>query len=96
MRINPATNRITAAIRLPGWPSAIAAGSRALWVTEGPPDSPGRHVWKINPATNRLVGQVVLPGNLFSALDDVAVAADGSVWVTAFDANTVLRIKPRP
>jgi DNA-binding beta-propeller fold protein YncE len=95
VRINPATNRITATIALPGSPATMAATNTAVWVAEGPPDTPGHRVWKINPAKNRVVGQVVLPKNLYSSLDDVAVAADGSVWITAFDANSVLRIKPR-
>lgn len=93
IRIDPATNSVSATIRLPAAGSVITATDSAVWVTEGPQDSPGSHLWKINPATNQLVGQVTL-GGLPSALDDVAVGDDGDVWVSEFDTDKVLRIHP--
>jgi streptogramin lyase len=92
VRIDPANNTIAARIRLPGPASALNGTDSAIWVAEGPPDSPGSHLWKIDPATNRVTGQVKLGRS--SALDDVAVSDDGSVWVSLFDADLVLRIRP--
>ena len=92
VRIDPATNRATATIRLPADGSVVTATDNAVWVAEGPGDSPGSHLWKIDPATNQVVGQVNL--GLASALDDVVVGDDGDVWVSAYDSNQVLRIHP--
>ena len=93
IRIDPATNSVGATIRLPSAGSAMTATDSAVWVAEGPPDSPGSHLWKINPATNQVVGQVTLGGTP-SALDDLAVGDNGDVWVSEFDTNKVLRIHP--
>jgi streptogramin lyase len=92
-RLDPATSdTIAATIRVPGPASALNGTDSAIWVAEGPPDSPGSHLWKIDPATNRVTGQVKLGRS--SALDDVAVSDDGSVWVSLFDTDLVLRIRP--
>jgi streptogramin lyase len=92
VRIDPTNDTIAATIRLPGPASALNGTDSAIWVAEGPPDSPGSHLWKIDPATNRVSGQVKLGRS--SALDDVAVSDDGSVWASLFDADLVLRIGP--
>lgn len=92
IRIDPAANSVSATIQLPAPGVTVAATDNAVWVAEGPPDSPGSHVWKIDPATNRVVGQVNL--GLASSLADVAVGNDGDVWVSAFDSNQVIRIHP--
>lgn len=93
IRIDPTANSVSATIRLPAAGSSLTAKDSAVWVAEGPPDSPGSHLWKIDPATNRVVGQVKL-GGFPSALDDVAVDENGDVWVSEFDTDTVLRIHP--
>jgi streptogramin lyase len=92
VRIDPATNRVSATIPLPTAGSVLTATDSAVWVAEGPPDAPGSHLWKIDPATNQVVGQVEL--GLASSLADVAVSTDGDVWVSAFDLDKVLRIHP--
>jgi streptogramin lyase len=93
VRIDPATNSVSATIGLPAAGSIVAAGDGAVWVAEGPPDSPGSHLWKIDPATNHVVGQVKL-GGVPSSLDDLAVGDDGDVWVSEFDTDTVVRVQP--
>ena len=92
IRIDPAANSVSATINLPTAGCAVTATDSAVWVAEGPPDTPGSHLWKIDPATNQVVGQVKL--GLSSSLADVAVGDDGDVWVSAFDSNQVLRIHP--
>jgi YVTN family beta-propeller protein len=93
IRIDPASNSVSATIRLPAPGSAVTATDTAVWVAEGPGDSPGSRLWKIDPATNRVAGQVRL-GGIPSALDDLAVGEEGDVWVSAFGTNQVLRVHP--
>jgi streptogramin lyase len=92
VRIDPASNTVAADVHVPGLVSVLTASDSAVWAAEGPSDRPGSHLWKINPATNRVVGQVKLGHS--SALDDLAVGDDGSVWVSLFDADLVLRVRP--
>jgi DNA-binding beta-propeller fold protein YncE len=91
VRISPATNRVVAAIRLPSAGAVLTASGTGVWVTQGPADNPGSHLWKIDVRTNRVVGQVRL--GRWGMLDDVAVGDDGSVWVSLFDADRVLHVR---
>jgi DNA-binding beta-propeller fold protein YncE len=93
IRIDGRTNRILATVRLPGEGSTLTAARSGVWVTQGPGDSPGRFLWKLDPGSNTVVEKVLLGPP--SALDDVAVAADGSIWVTEFDRDLVIRIDAR-
>ncbi len=93
LRIDPASGSVVANIELPDLAFPVeAAPNGTIWVGE---DSgiAHPHLWKIDPATNALAGQVDL-GNVTSSIQDLAVAADGTVWASLFDANLVLRIKP--
>jgi streptogramin lyase len=93
LRIDPATGTVVATVVLPGLASSVAATPNGtVWVVE---QSGTSHplLWAIDPTTNTLAGQVDL-GNVTSQYDDLTVAADGSVWVSLFDANVVLRIQP--
>jgi DNA-binding SARP family transcriptional activator/DNA-binding beta-propeller fold protein YncE len=106
VRIN-AAGRVTHRIAIPGEPTRIAAGDRAVWVITRGHNGPGEWrpthgtspaVWQIDPTTNEPVTRIPL------ALTPVRIALGaGSVWVTAqrvvsstgssFDA-TVFRIDP--
>lgn len=95
IRIDPATNSVSATIKLPTVGGVLTATDSAVWVTQGPPDSFRSLVWKIDPATNRVAGQVKLGlGPVGDLLADIAVGADGDVWVSAFDTGRILRIHP--
>jgi DNA-binding beta-propeller fold protein YncE len=97
IRIDPATNNVSAPIRLRTVGGAMAATDSAVWVTQSLPDSNGfgSLFWKIDPATNRIVGEVKLGlGPIGDVLADVAVGSEGDVWVSGFDTNQVLRIHP--
>ncbi len=78
-RVDPATNRVAATIRVAGGEAAaraVVAGADAVWVAVA---SPGMLV-RVDPATNRTTATVRLGRPL---LDPVGVAAtDGAVWVT--------------
>jgi DNA-binding beta-propeller fold protein YncE len=93
VRIDPATNMVDATIPLPADGAELTASDDAIWVDEGPLDSSGSHLWKIDPTTNTVVGQVTIPG-VPSSLADIATAPDGSIWLSAFDTDRVIRVKP--
>jgi glutamine cyclotransferase len=93
LRIDPASGSVVANIELPDLALPVeAAPNGTIWVAE---DSgiAHPHLWKLDPATNALAGEVDL-GNVTSSIQDLAVAADGTVWASLFDSNLVLRIQP--
>jgi DNA-binding beta-propeller fold protein YncE len=93
LRIDPATGSVVANIELPNLATFVtAAPNGTIWVAENSGIS-HPHLWTIDPATNALAGQVDL-GNVTSSIQDLVIAADGTVWVSLFDANLVLRIQP--
>lgn len=85
-RIDAATNRIVATIKLHGSPDAVGAGRSGVWVRGalGP-------VWHVDPATNRVVGRVRVPGGLGGQWGSVLVGGD-AVWVGDPDHGRVLQI----
>jgi len=93
VRINPATNKVSATIKLPAYGAELTASRDAIWVDEGPLDTSGTRVWKINPATNTVTGRVTL-GEPPTVTDDITASPDGSIWISEFDADRVLRIRP--
>jgi streptogramin lyase len=93
LRIDPATDSVVANIALPNLAAVVrAAPNGTIWVAENSGIA-HPHLWTIDPASNALAGQVDL-GNVTSSIQDLAVATDGTVWVSLFDANLVLRIQP--
>lgn len=92
VRIDATTNTVAATIHMPQLAAGVTATDTAVWVTQGPPGAPGAELWKIDPATNKVVGHVTLGGS--SEIDDQTVSDDGSVWVSLFSANLVLRVRP--
>lgn len=92
-RIDPATNEVLATIYLgpfqdtPGeHPFGIAIDEQGVWVTDL--DKP--HLYQIDPATNEVVA------TLKARASTGIVASDGSLWLTNFRSNTVMRINPAP
>ena len=82
-RIDPATNKVSATIPMPGiLPGHLAADAQGVWAFD-----PAGTLYRIDPTTNRLVGSLALPG----VPQGIGVGA-GSVWVAT---NTgMLRITP--
>jgi YVTN family beta-propeller protein len=64
---------------------SVAAGVEGLWLLS----SAGR-VIEIDRATNRVVADVEIPASEFGYVG----VGDGSVWVTSFDHDTLIRIDP--
>jgi YVTN family beta-propeller protein len=85
-RVDTATNRLVATIELGDGPHAIAAGGRAVWVT----NQLGDTVSRIDSATNRVVKTIEVGRGPLG----IAVGPDG-VWVANSLDDTVSRIDPR-
>jgi YVTN family beta-propeller protein len=84
-RIDQATNRVVATIRLERGSQGLAVGAGATWVA----NPLGGTVSQIDAHTNRVVRRIRV-GN-----DPIAVAVgEGSVWVTNYRDGTVSRIDP--
>jgi len=100
-RIDPATGKITASI--PAAPEnsegGITTGDGAVWlVVKGNAIPTTSHtsttsvepsLIKVDPQTNTIVGKVTLP---LTAADPVF--ADGFVWVSTFNSNSVVKVDP--
>jgi len=83
-RIDPASGRTVATIRVRRAPLDVAATPTAVWVT----NSSGDSVARIDPHTNRPAGRPVVTG---ASPQSLAVGG-GSLWVANHDAGTVTRI----
>jgi branched-chain amino acid transport system substrate-binding protein len=84
--VDPQTSRITAQIPIPGGPSAVAAGRKAVWVA----GDDSRTISSIAADKRAHVTHVVAPNATPSAL-----AADGdAVWVLDGNRRVLLRIDP--
>ena len=79
--------RAAAAIPVAG-PLDIQAGYGAVWVLTAPPDDYS-FVDRIDPATDRVTARWRLPG-----MSDGLRLGFGSIWVSLYDANQLLRLDP--
>jgi streptogramin lyase len=86
VRVDPATNRVMAAVKLPYCPGAslVADRSGVWWAGGICADVIGR----IDPRTKKLTAKVAEPHAVGLAL------AFGSLWVAALDSANVERIDP--
>jgi YVTN family beta-propeller protein len=85
-RIDMATGRTVATIKVRRAPMDLAATPGAVWVTNS--GGGGDSVARIDPETNRLAGRPVTTG---ASPQSLAVGG-GSLWVANHDARTVTRI----
>jgi YVTN family beta-propeller protein len=85
-RIDPATGRTVATIRVPRAPLDLAVTSGAVWMTNA--GAGGDSVMRIDSRTNRLSGRPVRTG---ASPQSLAVGG-GSLWVANHDERTVARI----
>ena len=84
-RVDPATNKVTASIRVDPGSQYLAFGFGSLWAVS----SKSRSIQRIDPATNTVVKKTALgkqPGFL--------AAGEGAVWVQEQGDGTVARIDP--
>jgi YVTN family beta-propeller protein len=95
-RIDPATNKVIATIRVTGRPTHLTAESGAVWVVT--PQS----LQRIDPNTNQVVQTIPLPaglGDTFrnmplpAGFGEAVLAFDGCLWVPLSDGR-VLRLNP--
>jgi sugar lactone lactonase YvrE len=87
-RVDPAANRVTAAIGVPGGAFGIVVAAGTVWVTQYLPEPDPGIVARIDARSNRLLSPVEvpnMPGAIRSGLD--------AIWVTS--RFTVSRIDPR-
>jgi hypothetical protein len=92
IRIDPASNRVVATMRLPGLPEAVGVGPSGVWVRGA------GLLWRLHPGSNRVVATVRLPPTPRDpdkpGGGDVAVIK-GGVWVSDPAAATVWHIDPQ-
>ena len=81
MRIDPETRRVARV----GPGTAVALGRDVVWIADGP------RLRRVDPDTAKPVGQ---PFTLRFPASQLAVADDGTVWVTHTTADAVSRIDP--
>jgi len=77
---------IVAAIPLDVKVDAIAAGPEGVWLR-----SPSGAVLAVDPALNTIVARIDVPASQFGGI----AVASGSVWVTDFAHNRLIRIDPK-
>ena len=75
-RIDPVTNEVVATIDVGGGEGRLAVGEGVVWVANAETDT----VSKIDPGTNEVVATIDPGRNL---LGDLALDADGTIWVGA-------------
>jgi DNA-binding beta-propeller fold protein YncE/tRNA A-37 threonylcarbamoyl transferase component Bud32 len=85
-RIDPATGRLVATIRLPFAPTDVAVGDGAVWVTSELDDM----LERIDPSTNRVTATI----RVGRGAGAVAVGA-GAVWVADEVDRAISRVDPR-
>ncbi len=95
VRVDAATNKIAANIRVGTVPQTVFVGAGSVWVG----DASGAPVSRLDPRTNKVIASIKTdgyPGNRRPAVDDCAcryAVGYGSVWVIA-NSTTLLRIDP--
>jgi DNA-binding beta-propeller fold protein YncE len=96
VRVDPASNRLAATIRVPGLPTVVGAGPSGVWVTGA-----GGPIWRVDPVSGRVVATIRVPGGLgglpregpAAKAGEVLVGRD-AVWVGDPASGQVLRVDP--
>jgi DNA-binding beta-propeller fold protein YncE len=91
VRIDPTSNSVVATIPVPGIAEFIARTDEGVWVV-GTSPSDTTTLWRIDPTANKVTAALSLSP---SGAADV-VAAAGSLWITLFRMNELLRVQPAP
>ena len=90
LRIDPHSNRVIAAIEVPGGAVRIVVAAGTVWVTQYLPERDPDIVTRIDARTNRLLSPVVEAPHMSGAMCDGLDA----IWVSS-SRSTVSRIDPR-
>jgi len=90
-RIDPSTNTV-ALIAVPGTTSFVTAADDAVWVAGQSRSGLYTYskLWRIDLASNKVTAALALP---YGDVGDIVTGA-GSVWITLFSKDKLLRIQP--
>jgi hypothetical protein len=108
LRVDPATDRVTARIPLPGGhPKAVGAGQGGIWVAgyRDRQDRPGEVIehapvlWRVDPATNQVVSSFSPLGSPIALLGSDAsppsvLASHGAVFMSDPSTGVVWQVDP--
>jgi len=108
LRVDPATDRVTARIPLPGGhPKAVGAGLGGIWVAgyRDRQDRPGGVIehapvlWRVDPATNQVIGSFSPLGSPIALLGSDAsppsvLASHGAVFMSDPSTGVVWQVDP--
>jgi YVTN family beta-propeller protein len=93
-RVDSTTLRVTSSTSLGVIPSALTFAFGAVWVTVPDPSGPRVALWRVDSQTMR-VTQTTSVGPINAYLPTLEVGAGaGSLWVTDYNAGTVVRVNP--
>ena len=109
LRVDPATDRVTARIPLPGGhPKAVGAGEGGIWVAgyRDRQDRPGGVIehapvlWRVDPRTSQVVSSLAPPGRPVALMGSDAsppavLASRGAVFVSDPPTGVVWQVDPR-
>jgi YVTN family beta-propeller protein len=91
LRVDPATNAVTATIEVGSQPEGIAVSPGAVWVA----NADGPSVSRIDPATNRVVATIrVGPRSACCARHTSVVASPRAVWVALPNGKSIVHVDP--
>jgi DNA-binding beta-propeller fold protein YncE len=91
-RIDPATRRTVATIRLGSDLGAVGVAGDSLWVA----DDRATRLWRIDARTNEVLGTVTLDRVAGARASSPLVGSpDGTVWVLHSEEGKLLRVAPR-
>jgi streptogramin lyase len=88
-RIDPSTNGVVALTPVPGTVEYLAATDEGVWAL-GTTSNYTTTLWRIDPSANKVVA--ALPLSLSDAGD--LAPAFGSLWITLFRDNKIVRVQP--
>lgn len=86
LRIDSASNTISARIAIPGHPETVASGEGAVWIL----DRKNNQIFRVDPHANRVTGRLALPPG---SAADLAVGS-GGLWVGMTGPIDLLSQKP--
>jgi YVTN family beta-propeller protein len=93
-RISLHGGHVTGSTLLGVVPVAVKFGFGAVWVGVPDPNRPLLALWRVDPRTVRVTQTITLgPSSNYLASLDAAIGA-GSIWVTNYDAGTLVRVDP--
>ncbi len=93
-RVSPTTLSVNGRADLGVIPSALTVAYGAVWVTVPDPSAPRVALWRIDPQTVRVTQTTSIGPNPTFVPTLELTAGAGALWVTNYDAETVVRVDP--